>query len=29
MSVVTSMYPAFIGPYSRSDNLTSIAITDE
>ena len=29
MIVDTSMYPAFIGPYSRSDNLTSVAITDE
>ena len=29
MIVVTSMYPAFIRPYSRSDNLTSVAITDE
>ena len=24
MIVVTSMYPAFIRPYSRSDNLTSV-----
>ena len=26
MIVVTSMYPAFIRPYSRSDNLISVAI---
>ena len=29
MIVDTSMYPAFIRPYSRSDNLTSVAITGE
>ena len=29
MIIDTSMYPAFIRPYSRSDNLTSVAITGE
>ena len=28
MIIDTSMYPAFIRPYSRADNLTSVAVTD-